>query len=135
MADWWLDDDQIASSYRCAADRAEQVKILAQLCNTTKEKVLDKLLSLGTIDKNKYDELRRSKPRGKKLAAQKVDVMRSLYEKGYADSAISKITGVDRSTISSWRHREGLTANDPALGVDGCWHKQTYKVMNREVKR
>jgi len=135
MADWWLDDDQIASSYRCAADRAEQVNILAQLCNTTKEKVLDKLLSLGTIDKNKYDELRRAKPRGKKLAAQKVDVMMSLYKKGYSDSAISKITGVNRSTISSWRQKELLKANDPALGIDGRWHKQTYKVMNQEAER
>ena len=136
MADWWLDNDQIASMYRCAADRAEQVRILGQLCSATKKEVLEKLMEIGSIDGAKYEELLNCGKRNGKLAPQRVmDAWKSLYDSGYSDSAIAKISNVRRGTIASWRHRLGLKPNNPALGTDGYWHDQTWGNTKSEVER
>lgn len=135
MADWWLDDDQIASSYRCAADRVEQVKILGQLCSATRKEVLRKLYEIGSIDDAKYDELVKAVCDRRRLSPEKEKTWMSLYKSGYSDAAIGKLLNTPQSTIKNWRARAGLPANNPALSIDGIWRKQTRTKENAEVKR
>lgn len=125
-ADWWLDDDQIASLYRGAADRVEQVKILGQLCGATRKEVLQKLFEIGSIDGQKYEEMLTAFSNRRKMPPQVLEVLTELYKSGYSDAAIAEIVGKPTSSISSWRRRMGFKANNPALSADGVWYYQTY---------
>lgn len=135
MADWWMDDDQISSSYRCAADRVNQIKILGQLCSATKKEVLQKLLEIGSISEEKYDEYLSELCDRRKTTPRTIEVWMGLYKSGYSDAAIGKLTGNTKSTIRSWRHRLNLKSNNPALGVDGIWRDQTYIGSEKGVER
>lgn len=135
MADWWMDDDQIASQYRCAADRVEQIKILGQLCAATKKEVLNKLLQIGSIDNEKYEELLSAFSDKRRASPRTLETWKQLYESGYSDAAIGQLTGSTRGAIKEWRKRTNRKANDPALAVDGTWRKQTRKKEEAEVER
>lgn len=44
---WYMTDDEIRRSWRCAKDSIEQIKILADLNCKTKQEVMTKLIELG----------------------------------------------------------------------------------------
>lgn len=44
---WYMTDDEIRRSWRKAADKAEQIKIIAELNARTKEDVMKKLVEIG----------------------------------------------------------------------------------------
>lgn len=44
---WYMTDDEIRRSWRCAKDPIEQVKILAELNCKTKQEIMTKLIELG----------------------------------------------------------------------------------------
>lgn len=127
MAEWWMTDDQMSSQYRCAADKNEQIKIFCQLFSATRERVLKKLLEIGSISQDDFDGLLIAR-RSEKRKVRKEDAeWLSLYEAGYSDAAIGQMTGATKGSVKSWRKCRGLEPNNPALGADGIWRAQTFK--------
>ena len=88
---------EIRRSYRESRNRRKQVNILAQL-NACPQRTIEKILAdeMARIDTIKNVEL---------------DERRKLYDEGYSDAMIAKLTGRSVSGIYAWRQRNNLPSN------------------------
>lgn len=134
MAEWWMDDFEIAQLYRQAKDRVMQLQILAELNVTTTRKMAKKLVSINVLTEEEAQEvlkqLRDKNPAA--LSVEEDEIRMDLYEQRYSDKAIAEKIGVTRHAIRSWRERRGLPSFDPTKDINGNWHHLTKKSQERK---
>lgn len=134
MAEWWMDDYEIAQLYRQAKDRVTQLQILADLNVTTTRKMAKKLVSINALTEEEAQEvlkqLRDKNPDA--LSMEEDEIRMDLYEQRYSDNAIAKKIGVTGFAIRSWRERRGLPSFDPKKDINGNWHYLTKKHRSKK---
>ena len=106
----YMTDSEIALSYRQSAYPAEQIEILAQLNNTTKESIAD------VLERNGYDITKRPlRPESTKQISRvnpfSTEKAMEAYLSGMNDRQIADFVGTKLYTIFAWRKKNGLPAN------------------------
>ena len=126
MAEWWMDDTEIALSYRLAKDRVDQIQVLADLART--REVADKLVSLGELSEQDAELLlEQLSERRSAIFGNIKEKCLSLYQEGYSDGAIAMILDLSKGQVKRWRHKNGYAPNIPAKGYDGIWRRGGVK--------
>lgn len=102
---WWMDDAEIANSYRMAADKKNQIRVLADLNATKPVYVRAKLAELGCLSEEEAGE----EPK-KELNDIQIDEAeaRRLIEAGTPDEEIAEQLGVSKSIFLMWRRAAGI---------------------------
>lgn len=128
MADWWMDDTEIAISYRLAKDRVYQIRVLAELNLAKTREVADKLVSLGELSEQDAELfLEQLSERRSATFSHLHEKALSLYKDGYSDGAVGMFLGVSKAAVKHWRHKNGYPPNIPAKGYDGIWRRGGVK--------
>lgn len=98
---WHMTQEEFKRSWRCAADRKEQIKVLAELNCCTKKEIIDHLNEIGiAID----DELR-------KRSRFRIEEDRKIWRLRMSGAAFKKIASqIGRTTGETMRNRFGELA-------------------------
>lgn len=91
-----MTNEEIVRHYREAADKAADIRVLADLNVTSKNEIIGILEDAGEALPGKY---RAGKLDGK---------IKPLYEQGLNDTEIAERLGCSAYTVSKWRKRNGL---------------------------
>lgn len=91
----YLTDGEMRTLYMDAADRRTAVRILADLTDSTQQDIMDWLEIKGYPMPYVYGDAERW----------------ALYKDGKTDKEIAQKVGLQKSTISYWRRRNGLAPN------------------------
>ena len=94
-----MTNEEIVRHYRQAADKAADIKVLADLNTTGKDEIIRTLENAG--------EKIPGKSRGSRLDGK----IKPLYEKGLNDVKIAERVGCSDTTVANWRKRNGLPVN------------------------
>lgn len=98
-----MTNDEIFSSYRDAADRKMQIRILADLNLCTANRIIEVLRGCGVeVPKVNIPKKRKS------TVLQHEDEIRRLNEQGYVDGDIAKMIGISRSSVRRVRYACGI---------------------------
>lgn len=102
---WWMDDAEIARSYRTAANKKEQIKVIAELNATKPAYVKKKLVELGCLSEEEVGE----EP-NKDLNNIQIDEAEAkrLIEAGMPDGEIAEQLGVSKAIFLMWRRSAGI---------------------------
>lgn len=120
MAKWWMDDAEIARSYRTAANKKEQIKIIADLNATTSEEVVKKLKEIGCV----VEETAAGKPRKKRVQMDEQEAHR-LIEAGTPDVIAAEQLGVSLTFFTAWRRENGLYRRERKKEEKNVVHQET----------
>ena len=122
MAEWWMDDTEIAISYRLAKNQVYQIQVLAELNLATIREVAYRLVSLGELSEEDAEvAVRFLSERHSAIYGDLEDKCLNLYKSGYSDRAIGKFLDLSKGQVQYWRHKKGYPPNVPAKGFDGKW--------------
>ena len=94
-----MTNEEIVRHYREAADKAADIKVLADLNVTDRNEIIAILEDAGEVLPRKHRE---GKFEGK---------FRPLYEQGLNDAEIAERLGCSAAAAAKWRNRNGLPAN------------------------
>lgn len=111
---WWMDDAEIANSYRMAADKRNQIRVLADLNATKPAYVRAKLAELGCLSAEEVGELPKKKPSGIQIDEAEA---RSLLEAGTPDAIAAEQLGVSVTFLTTWRREKGIFRKRGKSGV------------------
>lgn len=120
VAKWWMDDAEIARSYRTAADKKEQIKIIAELNATTRDEVVKKLKEIGCV----VEETAAGKPRKKRVQMDEQEARR-LIEAGTPDVIAAEQLGVSLTFFTAWRRENGLYRRERKKEEKNVVHQET----------
>ena len=93
-----MTNEEIVRHYRQAADKAADIKVLADLNTTSKNEIIGILEDAGEALPGKH---RTGRFDGK---------IKPLYEQGLNDAEIAERVGCSSATVADWRKRNGLPA-------------------------
>ena len=93
-----MTNEEIVRHYRQAADKAADIKVLADLNTTSKNEIIGILEDAGE-----------ALP-GKRRAGRFDGKIKPLYEQGLNDAEIAEQVGCTSTTVADWRKRNGLPA-------------------------
>lgn len=111
-----MDDTEIAIHYKLAANKARDIKVLAQLCGTTEREIRSALEQVGITPCG----ARARKP-PTKITAQMESAMYRLYADGLYDGEIAEKVGASETSVCRWRRRNGLPSNYGGKGGRIRW--------------
>lgn len=131
MTKFFMTDGEIITDYRQAKDQKAQVKILAeQNCVSVLEMRL-KLSKLGLLSNDDPNHQKRQSDKKKHKASSMEDLLlnvdrkvygkldearaKELYDQGMGDQRIANALNVAKSTVASWRKRNGLPNHQQQL--------------------
>ena len=98
-----MTNDEIFASYRDAADRKMQIRILADLNLCTSNRIIEVLQDCGVeVPKRNIPQKRES------TVLQYEDEVRRLNGQGYVDGDIAKMIGISRSSVARVRYACGI---------------------------
>lgn len=120
MAKWWMDDAEIARSYRTAANKKEQIKVIAELNATTREEAVKKLKEIGCV----VEETAAGKPRKKRVQMDET-AARRLIEAGTPDGFAAEQLGVSLTFFTAWRRENGLYRRERKKEEKNVVHQET----------
>lgn len=96
---------EIVTSYKTAADKKKQIKILAELNACTVGEIEEVLIQLGTIEKS---DRRKPHPRAVQVDGDKA---RELLAQGLTDEETAAALGVGLGKFQDWRRGAGIRPN------------------------
>lgn len=99
-----MSEGEIVTSYKQAANPAEQIDTLTELNNCSRELILEVLRSAGVLQD---EHIVRKRRKGSQPHFDR-DVARQLYEEGLSDEEIAAKLEVSDYTIRRWRSEDGL---------------------------
>ena len=105
-----MTEGEIVAAFRQAAEPMAQRVILAELNDTSVERI-DEILRSGGVFPEELPELAGVKPRRPRAELEEA-AARALYGQGKNDREIAQALGVSKSCVRNWRKRRGLPPND-----------------------
>ena len=102
-----MPDGEIAVRYRQAKEQQKQIKILAELCDTSKAAIIEALVREGI-------EVKKPRSTCKRGAVKRVDYekIQSLYDQGLGDKDIAELMEISWRTVRKWRSDNSLLMNN-----------------------
>lgn len=96
---------EIVTSYKTAADKKKQIKILAELNACTVGEIEEVLIQLGAMEKS---DRRKPHPRAVQVDGDKA---RELLAQGFTDEETAAALGVGLGKFQDWRRGAGIRPN------------------------
>lgn len=103
---------EIVTSYKTAADKKKQIKILAELNDCTVGEIEEVLIQLGAMEKS---DRRKPHPRAVQVDGDKA---RELLAQGLTDEETAAALGVGLGKFQDWRRGAGIRPNRKSNAID-----------------
>lgn len=106
--------EEVCLQYRLAKDKKKQIKILAELNATTKQKIVEILTQGGVaVPEQKPQTPQVAKPKQPRVFKFDETLARQLYDQGLMDKEIGRLVGASQPTICEWRKQHSLPSHYP----------------------
>lgn len=106
----YMGDNEIAASYRTAANKSAQIQVLADLNACTKRQMRAKLIDLGLLDAKEREKYRAAHPhQGRTHLTDEEQAERyQAVADGKTLAEMAAMFGVTRSAIGDWCRQHGV---------------------------